>query len=110
MRPDRVHHPPKDRSLVTEALPNKSTIVTHRAANGKPLSVIARIPVPEKGSATAKRKTVRSRSELLEQCLNVSQYHPPNCLKQKPNPTAWRNSCICSNATGCPLDCPRNNA
>src|SRR4051812_44946862 len=39
MRPDRVHHPPKDHSLITEALPNKSMIVTHRAANGKPLSV-----------------------------------------------------------------------
>ena len=78
MRPDRVHHPPKDPSPIVENLPNKSTLVTHRAANGKPLKFVANIPVPQKGSASVRTKeTVRKRSELLE---NVFEriVMPPN--------------------------------
>jgi hypothetical protein len=77
MRPDRVHHPPKDPSPVTEKLPNESTLVTHRAANGKPLQFVANIRVPQKGSATAKRKTVQDRSELLETLIEQTVV-PPN--------------------------------
>ena len=86
MRPDRVHHPPKDRSPIEESLPNKSTIVTHRAANGKPLSLIARIPVPAKGSATAKRKTVRIRSELLETVFERTAVPPAKQFKTEAQP------------------------
>ena len=77
MRPDRVHHPPKDPSPITEKLPNESTLVAHRAANGKPLQFVANIRVPQKGSATAKRKTVQDRSELLETLIEQTVV-PPN--------------------------------
>ena len=78
MRSDRVHHPPKDHSPITEKLPNESTLVTHCAANGKPLKFVVNIPVPETGSASVKsQETVRKRSELLE---NVFEriVMPPN--------------------------------
>ena len=77
MRPDRVHHPPKDPSPIVENLPNKSTLVTHRAANGKPLQFVANIRVPQKGSATVKRKTVQNRSELLANVFERTVM-PPN--------------------------------
>ena len=78
MRPDRVHHPPKDPSPITEKLPNESTLVTHRAANGKPLTFVANIPVLYTGSASVKTKeTVRKRSELLENVFERTAV-PPN--------------------------------
>jgi len=77
MRPDRIHHTPKDPSPITEKLPNESALVTHRAANGKPLQFVANIRVPQKGSATVKRKTVQNRSELIENVFERTVM-PPN--------------------------------
>ena len=77
MRPERVHHPPKDPSPITEKLPNESTLVTHRAANGKPLQFVANIRVPQKGSASVKTETVRKRSELIENVFERTVL-PPN--------------------------------
>jgi hypothetical protein len=86
MRPDRVHHVPKDASPIIEKASNKSTLVTQRAANGKPLLFVANIPVPQTGSASAGHKTVQNRSELLETLFEQTAVPPRKRFKPDAQP------------------------